>query len=328
MKHRHSAIAIGLLSMIAVSVLACDMTVGAIPVAGKEGAPGMPKGAKNYITESMTPTNVAGVSTWENGVWTPDYKRTAMEEIPTISFALDGLTAQDEYVMSFWSRFPAELTDWNGCIGLQYSGSENQHQKINVLPNLVQFFRYFPSDQGGVVGEAERMIGTISGRGAPVGEDFKTDVHVKPNDNGTVDIVLYINNERLKGTWGASDIIMGMDAYTPSFVLSASLADKVWGIRVYKVDPDATAFEPDAPKPTEPTLPPETTATLSSTPPATKAPAAESTAAPNVSNAGVTVGSGETENSGAMRWIILTVVIVVVLAGGGVAAFFVIKKVK
>lgn len=330
---RCSAIAALLLSLVTVIVVMFSITAGAIPVATASGAPRMPKGAKNYVTDSMEPTIVAGVSTWEKGVWTPDYKKTLAEEIPTISFDLDGLTAQDEYVMSFWARYYDGVTDWNAAVSLQYSTEGDKFQKIAVLPNLTQYFRFFPNETGGGVGEAERMIGTITGKGAPVDKDFKVDIHVTPSGTGTVNIALYINNERQKCTWGSGESIIGMDAYTPSFILSGSAVKEVWGIRVYKVDADATDFEPDATKPSVATTTTTTTTTVTPATNATQATVAggnattpNATSATNGTNASGM--SGGVENAGSMRWIILAVVVVVILAGGGAVAFFVIKKVK
>ena len=219
-------------AMLVLALLTTLLISGLSVSASQSSLPGLPKDGINYALD-VTADSASNAVTWNDHVLTLPNGTSA-------TLKVDGVTSADNYVLSFWTKLPAGLGAWSGAVGVTFRQTGTDTQKLYFMTNVAQYF-----NAGGV--EAERFIVPSTGAGVPAGEWVNVAIQCKPTtEGGGTWMRFFINGEAMNGTWGSPNCIDGMATYDPQFTFGAAGINlEIKGIRVYKVDEDATQFEAD-----------------------------------------------------------------------------------
>ena len=308
-------IKLGLAALMTASLMAGALLPGMAEGIPTVGAPRMPKGAENLIDLSKI-SGDTGAFTYEKDLL---ISKDVQEEEKVVSFSVGEVDNSSDYVLSFWAKIPEEAPDWTG-FSVYTNQNSTTEQSVTVNTNVI----YLNQD-----GQAQAQCTNIK---IPKGTDFKFDIHFKVAD-GYYRRNIYINNQLVTNDWGGNNGDMPLVMATPIFKIGTNhVPFEMSSFRVYKVDPNATEFEPVT-KPVKSETP---TTTTTEAPHATTTEPSEAatTSAPKSTKttAAGNIGSSATENAGGEQkggfpvWPVTIAVIAVVILGGGTAVFFVLRK--
>lgn len=224
----------GLALVLALVLIAC--LTGGLSASAATTCPQMPKGATNlFKPDSMKLLGDGLLAFYENDTFLAD----ARQQDPDVgkmvaSFDFNAKMKKD-YAISFWARIPNAtdqyilriMDDGDGA----YCEVEVSANEARVFSSTGTIDRYtLPSTGKCLASKTESLLG----------EWKHVTICVQPN-GGTTDISLFIDGEAMKGN-GRNTSSVDTSDRTLMFGTTAPLMMR--GIRVFEVNPKATAFEP------------------------------------------------------------------------------------
>lgn len=208
---------------------ALAMSLPLAAAAETDTVPRMPKGADNLIDLS----NVTGDTNALN--YRNDrlvFEGEDSDTVRSVAFQVGDISSEDEYVLSFWAKIPADMPSWVGFT-IDTNDNGTTKQDISFQTNVI----YLNQD-----GQGQAQCTNIK---IPQGKDFRIELHVIPKDGRWMRHI-YIDGQAVTNDWSGNSADMVLDAVKPVFRVSAKrMAFEMSSFRMYKVDKDATEFEAD-----------------------------------------------------------------------------------
>lgn len=238
-----------ILSLVAAACLLLVMVPAITLISGAAvgDCPKMPLGATNYANPSKMYSIGEEVPFYGNGGLYMPARTTAhvIHNNGMVMYELDNaVTTADPFVISTWFR--AEHLDTNAFYSVNFlKDADGNYYEIQY------------SGGAAVLTKNTNVIATytLPSTGYALKDKVQTnnnghfkqlDIYVAPAKTaGTVDVIFYVNGEAMKDANGNATV--NLVASEVQLILgNKNLATSVRGIRMYKVDANATAFEPAA----------------------------------------------------------------------------------
>ena len=199
-----------------------------------ENCPQMPLGGINYAlgAASTVKNNGTNVYDADNGYVN---LQTANWATPSVDLSIIGINPDDDYVISFFLNRPYSWAQTSNYV-LTFGTDGTRVQQLSMNINGTT---YTAAD-----GSTKALAAITSSLGKWNSPGVKVEIHCYPDGQGTRNIDIYGDGNLIAHV--TKQAILPIEFQATSAYTNTSFTQKTMGLRIYKVNPDATAFAPEA----------------------------------------------------------------------------------